>query len=103
MSDPRTVSPRNIVLINRVPNIRDAKFQALLPALQASVGDFAAYWGPDCYATLSFCGLRQHPPAVAWKVWILGHSDDPGALGYHEDDTGTPEAKIFALDDIRYG
>lgn len=92
----------DIALINRTGLIRDARFQALLPALQEQVSQhFAPVYGAD--ATLHFVGKHEQPDPTHWKVWLLRTSDQPGDLGYHQDDTGIPEAKIFVLDDIRYG
>lgn len=91
-----------IVLVNRYPRIRDTRWASLVPALQEQVSKhFAPIWGAD--ANLSFCGLHDQPNATFWKVWLLNKSDDPGALGYHEDDTGIPESKIFVGDDLEYG
>lgn len=93
----------DIAVINRGPRrIRDARYQALLPALQTQISrDFAPAWGAD--ATLHYVARNEQPDPAMWKCWLLDTSDEPGDLGYHEDDTGTPEAKIFIADDLRYG
>lgn len=93
-----------IDVINRTSRIRDARWQQLIPALQAGISlDFAPAWGADCDATLRFVGRGDAPDPTHWKLWLLNTSDDLGALGYHEDDTGMPEGKVFVLDDLRYG
>src|SRR5262249_61041652 len=38
-----------------------------------------------------------------WPLNILDTTDVPGAGGYHDDDTGLPEGKVFAGDAIKYG
>lgn len=40
------------------------------------------------------------PPLGAWNVIILDHSDQQGALGWHDDESGTPipYAEVFASD-----
>jgi hypothetical protein len=93
----------DISLINRTSRIRDARFAFVLPALQAQITeDFGPAWDIEP-VTLHLVGRRQQPNPVHWKVWLLNNSDQPGDLGYHEDDTGIPEAKIFVEDDLRYG
>lgn len=42
------------------------------------------------------------PQAGVWHVRFMDHSDEAGDLGYHVDDTGTPEARIFVADVVRY-
>ena len=94
----------DIAIINRYHRVRDARYQALLPVLQAQVSqDFAPMWGAD--ATLHFIGLHDPVPTdpTIWKCWLLGQSDQAGDLGYHDDPSGTPEAKIFVADDLQYG
>ncbi len=96
------MTAQRIQIINRTTRIRDARFGAALPGLQTWVSrDFAPKWGAD--AVLSLVGRAQQPDPAAWKVWLLDRSDQPGDLGYHEDDTGLPESKIFVEDDVRYG
>lgn len=92
----------DVVLVNRYPRIRDTRWANLVPALQEQVSKhFAPIWGTD--ANIGFCGIHDKPNPAAWKVWLLSSSDTPGDLGYHEDDTGTPESKIFVADDLKYG
>ena len=40
------------------------------------------------------------PPAGAWNLILMDHSDQQGALGYHEDSTGAavPYAEVFVAD-----
>jgi len=93
----------DIALINRASKIRDATFLRLVPALQAQVtDDFCPAWSIEA-VTLHFVGKAEQPDPAHWKVWWLDTSDEAGDLGYHENDPGIPEAKIFTLDDMRYG
>jgi len=93
----------NIALINRTPRIRDARFVALLPALQAQMTqDVEPAWNLEP-TTLHFVGRQHVPDPAHWKLWWLGNSDIAGDLGYHEADPGLPEGKIFTEDDMRYG
>ncbi len=93
----------DIACINRTPRIRDARFLALMPALQAQLTeDVEPAWNLEP-TTLHFVGRAETPAPSHWKLWLLGNSDVAGDLGYHEADTGIPEGKIFTEDDMRYG
>ncbi len=93
----------SIALINRTPRIRDARLAALMPALLSQANDdVAPVWKIEP-TVLHFVGRSQVPNPTHQKIWWLGNSDTPGDLGYHENDTGIPEAKIFTEDDMRYG
>ena len=90
-----------IALINRTRHLTDAQFLAMLPGLQAQITeDFAPVWGSG--ATLHLVSHGRQPAPGQWHCWLLDHSDQPGALGYH-DDPRVPEAKIFVADDLKYG
>jgi len=45
------------------------------------------------------------PPTGAWNLILMDHSDQQGALGYHEDQNGTgiPYAEVFAADAVEDG
>jgi hypothetical protein len=45
------------------------------------------------------------PPAGAWNLILLDNSDQAGALGYHDDATGTgiPYAEVFVVDAVNDG
>lgn len=91
-----------IQIINRTRRVRDARWQHMLPALQAQIThDFQPKWGIG--GTLTFVGRKQKPDPALWKLWLMDTSPEPGALGFHEDDTGVPEGKVFVEDDLRYG
>ena len=91
-----------IVIINQCSVLSDANVQAVIPAVQAQVSeDFAPIWNTD--ATLQFLGRGHRVPRGIWPLYLLDHSDQPGALGYHLDEHGRIEGKVFAADDQRYG
>jgi hypothetical protein len=91
-----------IVIINKCSVLSDANIQAVIPAVQAQVSeDFAPIWGAD--ATVQFIGKGARVPKGIWPLYVMDHSDEPGALGYHVDDKGRIEGKVFAADDQRYG
>lgn len=45
------------------------------------------------------------PPAGAWNLILMDHSDQQGALGYHEDENGSdiPYAEVFVVDAVSDG
>lgn len=93
-----------VALVNRTARVRDATWRPLIPALQAQVSqDFAPAWGID--AELAFIGRHERVPAsgLDMVLWLAEHSDQPGDLGYHQDDTGLPQGFVFVADDLRYG
>jgi hypothetical protein len=91
-----------IVVINKCSVLSDAHIQAVIPAVQAQVSeDFAPIW--EASATLAFLGKGKPVPKGIWPLFVMDHSDEPGALGYHVDEHGRIEGKVFAADDQRYG
>lgn len=50
--------------------------------------------------TVQALASGSQPPAGAWNLILLDHSDQQGALGYHDDEQGTPipYAEVFAVD-----
>jgi hypothetical protein len=91
-----------IVVINKCSVLSDAHIQAVIPAVQAQVSeDFAPIW--EASATLAFLGRGKPVPKEIWPLFVMDHSDEPGALGYHVDEHGRIEGKVFAADDQRYG
>ena len=93
----------DIDLINHTSRIRGARFASILPALQAQITeDFCPQWQIEP-VVLHLVELGQLPTLGHWKVWLLDFSDASEDLGYHEDESGTPEAKIFCEEDLKYG
>lgn len=93
-----------IALLNKSTAWSNAGIAAFLPALQEQITHhFAPAWGVD--ADLGFFVDPTAPiPATAWPVVILDHSDQAGALGYHDlTNDGRPIGFSFAGDDLRYG
>lgn len=45
------------------------------------------------------------PPAGAWNLILMDHSDQQGALGYHDDQNGSeiPYAEVFVVDAVADG
>lgn len=93
----------DIVLVNRSTVLSDAEIQSVIPAFQAQVAeDWLSHW-PGRGANLHFAGLRGLVPVGMWPLYILDVTDVPGAGGYHDDDSGLPQGKVFAADAMQYG
>jgi hypothetical protein len=91
----------DISIVNRSTVVTDAGIATLLPALQTQISrDFAPFWGTG--TTLHFVGSGQPDPGH-WRCLVLDHSDQAGDLGYHIDNNGVPEARIFAAEDMKDG
>jgi hypothetical protein len=91
-----------IAIINKCSVLSDDNVQAVIPAVQAQINeDFAPIWNVE--ATVQFIGSGQHVPKGIWPLYLMDHSDQPGALGYHVDSRGRIEGKVFAADDQQYG
>lgn len=93
-----------IVLVNQTGVLTDADVAKVIPVLQTLFDrDFEPVWGT---------GLALHISAVAggamvrqgsWPIFLLDTTDQPGAGGYHLDDTGTPYGKVFCKDAMDAG
>lgn len=92
----------NIAVMNASSAVTDAEVAAATKALQTQVSrDFAPAWGIDAKLTIH---NPTNPPADQWWLVILDHSDQAGALGYHDlTTTGLPLGKIFAGTDKQTG
>jgi hypothetical protein len=92
-----------IAVVRETNAVTDAMVAAYVAAQQIQITrDFAPIWGTP--ADVIFVPSGQ-VPAGAWEVILLDNTDQAGALGYHDDTGpgGVPRAKVFVLDDLRYG
>ena len=67
--------------------------------------DFAPLWGVTAQCTFVPPSGNLPPPSdgnQVWQLWFKDHSDQAGALGYH-DDQGNPVAYTFVADDLADG
>lgn len=96
-------SPINIAIINESSCVSDDQVKQIMDAIQIQLDrDYYPIWGST--ANLSFIDKTQPIPSGFWAAVVLDHSDQAGALGYHDiTQEGMPLAKIFAGDDIKYG
>ncbi|MGZ6729381.1 MAG: hypothetical protein ACXVFC_08775, partial [Gaiellaceae bacterium] len=91
----------NIYVLNKSDALKDAAIQEWLPAFNVFVGHVRAWWPRQ--ATLIWCPLDREPKS-AWKLVFADHSDQAGALGYHDfTPDGRPISYVFAADDLKDG
>ena len=92
-----------IALINSSTMLSDAQASAALTAFQTQIHrDFAPVWGID--ADITFVGTGSQPPPGSWWLTLFDHSDQAGAMGYHDlTPEGLPLGKVFAATDAQYG
>jgi hypothetical protein len=99
------ISFADIVLVNRSTVLQDHEIEGVIPAFQAQVtDDWAPHWPANGPGTkLHFAGRDAPVPQGLWPLFILDHTDVPGAGGYHDDDAGLVQGKVFAGDAMQYG
>lgn len=97
------ISPTTIAVINESTTVSDQAVKDVMMACQTQLDrDYFPIWGRS--ATMVFVDKTQPIPAGFWAITVLDHSDQAGALGYHDlTAEGLPLAKVFAGDDIKYG
>lgn len=93
----------SITIVNNSTVLTDDEIRAVIPAFQAQVDeDWFSHWGNG--AKLLFAPKGSGALAgTTWPLYITDTTDVPGAGGYHDDDTGTPEGKVFAKDAMDFG
>lgn len=90
-----------IAFIRDTNLLSDEMVASYVAAQQIQVSrDFAPLWGID--ATCVFVPPGTDAPIGAWGLWFKDHTDQDGALGYH-DDNGNPKAYVFTADDFADG
>lgn len=96
----------DIFVVNKCSVLTDAEIQAVIPAVQAQVHeDFAPIWASSSAtadATVQFIGKGHRVPHGTWPLYIMDNTNQPGALGYHNDTHGRICGFVFAADDKRY-
>ena len=103
-----TVGP-TIAIVNMtgakqgVPSLYDANGQAITAALQIQVDrDFGPAW--NLGANLVYIPRGHTVPPNAWPIYLLDHSDQADALGYHDETAqNVPFSRVFVADDIADG
>jgi hypothetical protein len=66
--------------------------------------DWAPHWPENGAQTkLHFAGKDSQVPQGLWPLFIYDHTDVPNAGGYHDDDAGLVQGKVFAGDAMQFG
>ncbi len=90
-----------IAFIRDTVLLTDAMVASYVEAQQIQITrDFAPAWGID--AECVFIAPGGAIPSDAWQVWFKDHTDQDGALGYH-DVIGNPISYVFTADDFDDG
>lgn len=96
-----TYSVPHIAVINKSTVVSADELAAMVVAVQRQVQyHFHPHWNRN--ATMAVADAVPVGNLV-WPCYILDHTDQAGALGYHDDLNGVPILKVFAADDQKYG
>jgi hypothetical protein len=91
----------NVALVNQNTVASDAELDVIARAVYHQVRyHFGPAWGRS--ATVMAIPKGQAPPPSSILVYVRDTSDQPGALGYHDDST-VAEGFVFAKTDQQYG
>lgn len=91
----------DIVIVNKSKIVTEADLIAALPAWQIQIDrDVVPVWG-NVGAKL-WLEDQPFPFETAWRCYLQDGLDQPGDLGYHEDN-GIPDMKIDVAGSTAYG
>ena len=94
------VSPSLSIVIDNRSSVPMTELSAAVQAIQAQIDqDVAPAWGLRADLFLA----STYSSAVPRVIVASGLSTDPGALGFHLDDAGVPEAQVFPDEDAKDG
>ncbi|MDE3114569.1 MAG: hypothetical protein KGL26_03105 [Pseudomonadota bacterium] len=93
-----------VALVNQSP-LDDAVLSPMAAALATQANrDLARWWPQAANVSVVYVPQGQTAPPGIWWLVALDHSDQAGALGYHDEtDDGQPLGKAFIGTDIAYG
>lgn len=97
---------RRMILTNASDLLDDSLVAALVKPLQIQIDrDFVPHWPDVERVTVEFARVKDipHIPKNAWPIFFNKHSDDAGALGWHDDRDGRQFSRVFIGDCIRFG
>lgn len=85
----------NVALVSDTPVVDFSQISAVAAALQKQVTrDFGSIWEVD--ATVGAFDALESVPVDYWPVIVRDDINQPGAAGYHTDDTGQPFSLVQA-------
>lgn len=89
--------PHQVALVSDTPSVNFSDISAVAAALQKqATRDFGPLW--QINATVSAFDKLESVPVDYWPVVIKDDIREPGAAGYHTDDSGQPFALVQADD-----
>ncbi len=91
---PPVSSPSAVVLVNHATGLDDAAVVEAAAAFTEWGKTFAVYWGRT---PLPVVASRTVGP-TQWPVYLLDHSDQEDALGYHDLTSRVPYGRVFVAD-----
>lgn len=98
---------QSVVIVNASPLLMDEQARAYVPALQMQVDrDFLPAWGDRVTPVkISFATATDipHLDPHSWPIFLNRRSNDPGALGWHDDQDGKIFSRVFVGDCMRAG
>src|SRR6266851_4694244 len=98
---------QSVIIVNASHLLMDEQARAYAPVLQMQVDrDFIPAWGSRATAVkISFASASDipHLDPRSWPIFLNNHSNDPGALGWHDDQDGRIFSRVFVGDCLRAG
>lgn len=83
---------KTMYVVNASPLLSDDDVRATVTPLQTQIDrDFMPIWQSrmvESHIKVEFAGTKDIPdlPDTCWPIFLNRHSNDPGALGWHDDD-----------------
>lgn len=88
-------SPSAYVLVNHATGLDDASVAEVAAAMtQDDKATFSVWWGKPATPTVASRTIS----AGQWPIYLLDHSDQEGALGYHDLTSRVPFSRVFLAD-----
>lgn len=103
---------KTLYVVNASPLLKDLEVQATVAPLQKQIDrDFMPHWKSrlrEPVIKVEFAHARDIPalPADSWPIFLNRHSNDPGALGWHDDDPSQNiriYSRVFVGDCMQFG
>lgn len=98
-----TTTP-TIVIVNQSTVVTDADAAKIAVACNAQIAtQVAPIWGRLAWPVVFRAGAKPSLAPGEYPVYILDNSDQPGALGYHTEDSSGIYGRVFAETVIQNG
>jgi hypothetical protein len=102
---------KRLIVVNASPLLTNAAVEAVIAPLQKQIdGDFIPVWKSklkESQIKVESARMDDIPklPPDSWPIFLNRHSNDQGALGWHDDDPGQnirTYSRVFVGDCIQY-